>query len=286
MKKRKIKFSGDLVLHLGFPKTGTMALQNEIFPEIDGAYYLGMSANVKSPKTYQELTLNLHPQGTQFSPRLEDTLDWVESIGFTKVLLSHVYPTNPDNLLKIRDVSQFLDLLDERISSYKLLFTVRTPSKLLESLYLHESNGLDEGAFDRWFFSSRIQHFVSFLDYSYIESECVRRHIPVLLLKQEHLMRRRRDYICELADFVGISISDAALSTGTRPHLRQSEIMKLARLRYRRLPKFLRVYGRAPTIIKGSVEKLLNFGARQRVDIGFEALSQLKILDATYENLD
>ena len=143
MKKDKISFQGSIFFHLGFPKTGTMAIQNEVFPNLQGVEYLGMSATKAAPSCYRDFTDKLYPNAEFSLNRLVNQFAQYENRGSKTVLISHVFPTNPENLIKHSDYDMFFKILSESFANYKVIFTIRRPSDLLKSLYLHENNGLD-----------------------------------------------------------------------------------------------------------------------------------------------
>jgi len=282
MKKILLPKNLNITLHLGFPKTGTMALQNEIIPNLLDLGYIGMSSTRSSSNIYNTLTTNLFPGS---NPDCTELNKIIISNPQKSFLISHVFPTNPSNLIYFNSISDFINKISSFINNYNLIFTVRKPSSLLTSLYLHENKGLDDNTFQNWFFTERIQNFCKFLNFKEIVSVCNDNDINTLLIKQETFVVDRQCEVNKICDFLKIRRIDCSNIVDEKPHLRGSKFLNRIRLIYKYLPKSLQIYNKLSYKNQSKILSFLNFGKRHSVFIPSECKSILDNLDKKYLNL-
>lgn len=282
MKKILIPENLNFTLHLGFPKTGTMALQNEIIPNLHDLTYIGMSANRNSSNIYNILTANIFPGS---NPDFTELNNFIKENPNKSFLISHVYPTNPTNLIHFKSISDFINKISIFISPYNLIFTVRKPSNLLTSLYLHENKGLDDNSFKNWFCSERIQNFCKFLKYNEIHNVCKGYDINTLFIKQENFMANRQFEVNKICEFLKINKIDCSNIVDEKPHLRGSKLLNRFRIIYKYIPSNFQIYNKLSVRTQSKIFSILNIGKRHEVSIPTECKSFLDNLDKSYHLL-
>ena len=138
MKKKQI------YIHLGFPKTASTYLQNNIFPHMKGALYLGKPfENTISILEKKILKLN----ETQYEQEKKDLINSLEKIfnkSNNKYILSHegflrytIY-NEPDNPIS-NNIFQTLKRLDEIFSNYcevNFIIVIRKYDEILRSYFI------------------------------------------------------------------------------------------------------------------------------------------------------
>ena len=150
-----------LVLHVGMPKTGTKTLQSLLFSRHPGIYYLGKHTPWKLPKhcRSQEVFQMLEPllwptKGTHnLTPSHAILVSMLDEIS-QKVILG-----SWEGLCAI-PLAQHVEMLEKVTDVFggcKLLFTIRNPTDLVESLYLQSLRGR-ESPLNRSILGSRLYY--------------------------------------------------------------------------------------------------------------------------------
>jgi len=127
-----------IYIHIGYPKNASTALQTDIFPNIDGAYYLGRHYKDKGGYETQELFEALYDVSMQDSieyseektkSKVEFTLNLI-SKNFDKVIISSEAFTN--NVADRGLIAKRLKLL---FPQARIMIVIRNQVDALKSMY-------------------------------------------------------------------------------------------------------------------------------------------------------
>lgn len=163
-----------LLLHLGYPKTGTTTLQATLFTEAPNLNFFAKRPNEYIPESVQKFR-TLVNYGTTFHVRtsganiLDDMLSSMATRPEERVLLSLEGFTNPfvdthytlpkDIFRKLNDIHSILTPLIEVGVRIKVLVTVRKQSELLPSLF----SQIYLQGFSSGLFGSSYRSFIDFM---------------------------------------------------------------------------------------------------------------------------
>lgn len=142
-----------LLLHLGYPKSGTTTLQGGVFPLCDEIFFAGKRAVPGEKRIWDEadrlrymICYGTHSHQVDQGPEIRDGMEriWAES-GKDRMLLSFESMTNPfvdiaypfprDNFQKASNIAALLSPWREAGMAFRILVTVRSQRSLLPSLF-------------------------------------------------------------------------------------------------------------------------------------------------------
>lgn len=142
-----------LLLHLGYPKSGTTTLQGGVFPLCNEIFFAGKRAVPGEKRIWAEadrfrhmICYGTHSHQTDQGPEIREGMEriWTES-GKERMLLSFESMTNPfvdiaytiprDNFRKAGDIAAMLAPWREAGVEFRVLVTIRSQRALIPSLF-------------------------------------------------------------------------------------------------------------------------------------------------------
>lgn len=149
MKKKNMH---PLYIHVGFMKTATKTLQNQVFSKIEGAYNIGLPYQDKESK----IILNHLSNANCLNYDEEKVRAYFEKVMLAKPKEKTLTILSFENLVRSRDND--IEVIARRLKAIfpnaKIIFTIREQKQWLKSLYLHEidNNGFSNPLppFKRW----------------------------------------------------------------------------------------------------------------------------------------
>lgn len=201
-----------VIIHLGFPKTGTTTLQNELFNKLNDHVYLGRPyVNYEVEELFTSI---LNDNETNFSAKASGYRDYLKHfVGDTSIMISNEGLTNSSitekSGLNSKDVFKRLYTVFSGFGDIQIILTIRDQITILPSFY---AQFVKEVTFDE-FIRNGVDKNISIFDNLYysrilMELNNIFGDQNVCCIRYEDLINDRNKFAGKLADAIGIEVSN------------------------------------------------------------------------------